>query len=243
MAESHAGSTGQPRIGPDADSDKDQISRNPAAIITDNGLFLNARSCAASQDGHPLFDEILLEARCQIRIEKRTNLRQLFDQRDLHTGTSKVFHHLKANKTAADHHGCSRVVLFDIGAYGDGVVRISQRENMLAIHAGKLRPDRRSACRQDQRVIMIGENPFAVQITHNQAFGRRVDAHDLMADQNINVVLAFKECRIPGCQFLDPGDRSANEIGQAASGIRDESIPLIKDYFGLLIVAPCLSRG
>ena len=142
--------TRQTDLGPDTQREDHEIGRQACAALrhddeTPVGIRLESQQAVAQVQLDALIGQVLRHRRRHLRIERRHNLRQLFDNRHGQLTAHEVLGHLEPDEAAAHYDRAPGPPLLDPRTDSPRVGNAPQREHAWKRHAGERRPDRRGA--------------------------------------------------------------------------------------------------
>ena len=219
LTQGHPHRLGESRVRPDSDRQDHQVGIDRRTIVEIDRSRPDFGRSNARQNRDMLLDQGFFDVRGQIRINKGTDLGQLFHHGHQDTSVDQVFDHLEANEPTADDNCGFGLMFLDIGSDRAGRKRISEGEDMRQINPGDRRHNRGRSGGQDQDIIAVREGLTCDKIFNHQGLGCRIYGKDFVPDQDLHLVLVAEKFRIARCQFFELGDFAADVVGQAAAGV------------------------
>ncbi len=216
LSDRHAGRLGQFDIRTDADGHQYQIGIKLRAVIQRHRPVVNRDGRPPRVNRNAFCLKIFLQIRRHVRIEKRTDSRQLFHQLNGQAGFGQAFDHLKSDKTGANHNGSPGRIFVQIILDCGCIRRIFECKYVRLFGARQGQNDWICTGRQHERIVPVDEFRTVLQIAHANLFRIRIDGQHFVPDLHVNPVLIPEVRGITGDQHVERGDYTADEIRQTA---------------------------
>ena len=221
-----------------AETEDDQVGFDGDTVLEHDarglaGGFADGAEARAGDQADAMAEEFAAERLSHLGVERRQHLTGLFDQGDVQAAFLELFGDFEADEARADHRD-----LLDRRQLGEDAVHVldvAERMHALGADARDVGDERGRAGGEDQLVVgfVVFRARGVVADTHGLLGA--VDGQGFVAHADLDVEALLEHLGLGHEELGAVLDDSAEVVGQAAVGERDEAVLLEHDDTGLFV--------